>query len=42
MAYFHAAVDGSGPENNAYGMVYIMKDGTIRIEGYGKQENYEG
>ena len=35
---FRAAVDGSTLENNAYAMVYILKDGSIFIKGYGKQE----
>lgn len=38
---FRAEVDGSGPENNAYAMVYVLKDGTIQVEGYGKQESFE-
>jgi predicted phosphodiesterase len=38
---FRAAVDGTGPKNNAFAMVSIMKDGTIQVKGYGKQESVE-
>ena len=37
----HAAmVEGSGANNNAYSVVDIHDDGTIRIEGFRQQHSY--
>jgi predicted phosphodiesterase len=35
-----AAVDGSGPENNAYALVALREDETIAVQGFGKQPSY--
>ena len=36
-----AMVEGSGEENNGYSTMDVFADGTIRIEGYRKQQNYD-
>lgn len=36
-----AMVEGSGPENNGYSFMDLASDGTIRIQGFRKQTNYE-
>lgn len=36
-----AMVEGSGSENNGYSTMDIFADGTIRISGFRKQQNYE-
>jgi alkaline phosphatase len=36
-----AMVEGSGPENNGYSVMNLASDGTIRIQGFRKQADYE-
>jgi len=38
---FRAAVEGTGIDNNAYAMVYLYGNGSIRIDGYGQQKSYD-
>lgn len=35
-----AMVEGSGPDNNAYSLMDVFPDGTIRISGFRKQKPY--
>jgi predicted phosphodiesterase len=35
-----AAVTGTGPENNAYAMLEIRRDGSMDLRGSGRQESY--
>jgi alkaline phosphatase len=35
-----AIIEGSGSENNAYGILELSPTGTIQLKGYRKQENY--
>ncbi|MGB9596931.1 MAG: metallophosphoesterase family protein, partial [Candidatus Poribacteria bacterium] len=37
---FQAVVEGQGLENNAYSLIHIRNDGTIKIEGFGKQNSF--
>ncbi|HGE72780.1 TPA: alkaline phosphatase [Candidatus Poribacteria bacterium] len=37
---FQAVVEGQGLENNSYSLIHIWNDGTIKIEGFGKQNNF--
>lgn len=34
-------VEGEGLENNGYALVQVFEDGSVRIEGFEKQTNYE-
>ncbi len=36
-----AMIEGSGEKNNAYALVDVYEDGTIRIDGFRKQKDYE-
>ena len=36
-----AMVEGSGEENNAYAILDIFRDETIRITGFRKQKSYQ-
>jgi hypothetical protein len=36
-----AMVEGSGAENNGYSMVDVVGEGTIRLAGFRKQNNYD-
>lgn len=36
-----AMVEGSGAENNAFSLMQIAEDGTIQIDGFVKQNNYQ-
>lgn len=36
-----AMVEGSGAENNGYSVMSLARDGTIRIEGFRKQQDYK-
>lgn len=38
---FRAMVEGSGPEQNGYSVANFYADGSIRIEGFRQQRNYE-
>jgi 3',5'-cyclic AMP phosphodiesterase CpdA len=38
---FVAMVEGSGLENNAFSLLQLAPDGSIRIEGFVKQQNYQ-
>ena len=38
---FESVVNGSGLDNNGGAMVYILKDGGIRVDGFGKQDSFE-
>ena len=33
----NAVVDGDGPENNAYTIVDVYKDGSLKVEGFRRQ-----
>jgi len=35
-----AMIEGSGAENNAYGVLEVFKDGSLRVRGYRQQANY--
>lgn len=35
-----AMIEGSGPENNGYSVVDIARDGTIRLQGFRRQQSY--
>lgn len=35
-----AVVEGSGAENNGYGMMHLFRDGSVRIEGFREQKSY--
>ncbi len=34
-----AMVEGSGPGESAYSLLFLMEDGEVRLEGFGKQES---
>jgi len=36
-----AMVEGSGEANNGFSLMQIASDGTIRIEGFVKQQSYQ-
>jgi alkaline phosphatase len=38
---FRAMVEGSGPDENGYAVANLFADGSIRIEGFRQQRNYE-
>jgi alkaline phosphatase len=38
---FRAMVEGSGPEQNGYSVANFYADGSIKIEGFRQQRNYE-
>jgi alkaline phosphatase len=38
---FRAMVEGSGREQNGYAVANFFADGSIRIEGFRQQKNYE-
>jgi alkaline phosphatase len=38
---FRAMVEGSGPEQNGYSVANFYADGSIKIEGFREQRNYE-
>jgi alkaline phosphatase len=38
---FRAMVEGSGPEQNGYSVANFYEDGSIKIEGFREQRNYE-
>lgn len=35
-----AMVEGTGPENNAFSILEIFADGTLRVDGFKKQQDY--
>jgi 3',5'-cyclic AMP phosphodiesterase CpdA len=35
-----ALIEGSGPENNAYGVLSLFEDGTMTLEGFRRQQSY--
>ena len=35
-----AMVEGAGPNNNGYSTMDVLDDGTIRVNGFRKQDNY--
>ncbi len=35
-----AMVEGTGPENNSYAMLCILSDGSLRLSGFRRQNNY--
>jgi hypothetical protein len=39
---FKSLVDGAGIENNAYSLAHISENGSLHIEGFGKQEQLLG
>jgi alkaline phosphatase len=38
---FRAMVEGSGPEQNGYSVAHLFADGSIRLEGFRQQRNWE-
>lgn len=36
-----AMIEGSGEANNAYGLLSVYEDGTLKLEGFKQQKNYE-
>jgi hypothetical protein len=36
----HSMVDGTGLENNAFSIVTFFKDGSLKLEGFGKHANH--
>ncbi len=36
-----AMIEGSGEKNNAYALVDVYGDGTIRVDGFRKQNDYD-
>ena len=36
-----AMIEGSGEENNGYGVLEIHKDGSLRLKGFRRQETRE-
>jgi len=35
---FRAVVEGHGLENNAYSLIHVCEDGSVNVEGFGKQK----
>lgn len=35
-----AMVTGRGLENNAYGILEVYSDGTLRLQGFGRQKSF--
>ena len=33
-------VEGSGKENNAYALLAVYRDGSLRVDGFRKQPDY--
>ena len=35
-----AMIEGSGPDNSAYGILSVYEDGTLKLKGFRKQKDY--